>query len=231
MTTSNTTILIRKSVVSGNTPAELANGEIAINSADGHLFYSDPIGNILSISNQNTFGTINANSSLVIASNPTDTLSLIAGDNIRITTDGLNKRITIAASTTGTYTDGTFSGTVLANDLSSNTTVTIGETSVLSTSTFTTSSTSQVTVDSFPISEFRSAKYEVQVTSGSKYHLIELRAVHNGTDVWLAQYGEIQTDGSLGTFDSTIQSGNLQILFTPTNSITTLKIYRNSLVI
>lgn len=231
MSTSNTTILIRKSVVSGNTPVELANGEIAINSADGRLFYSDPIGNILSISNQNTFGTINANSSLVIASNPTDTLSFVAGDNIRITTDGLNKRITIAAATTGSYTDGTFSGTVLADDISSNTTISIGGNSQLEAISYTTNSTSQVTIDSFSISEFRSAKYEVQITSGSKYHLIELRAVHDGSSVWLAQYGEIQTDGSLGNFDSTISSGNLNLLFTPSNAITTLKIYRNALVI
>ena len=86
MSLSNTTILIRKSVVSGNTPTELANGEIALNSADGKLFYSDPVGAILSISNQNTFGTVNANSTLVIASNPTDTISLVAGDNIKIDT-------------------------------------------------------------------------------------------------------------------------------------------------
>ena len=201
MSLSNTTILIRKSVVSGNTPTELANGEIAINSADGRLFYSDPVGAILSISNQNTFGTVNANSTLVIASNPTDTLSLVAGDNIKIEGDGVDKKITISASTTGTY------------------------------SSHTTSSTSQVTIDSFSISTYRSAKYEAQITSGSKYHVIELRTVHDGTDVWLAQYGEIQTSGSLGNFDCTINSGNLQLLFTPTYSITTLKIYRNSLVI
>ena len=201
MSLSNTTILIRKSVVSGNTPVELANGEIAINSADGKLFYADPIGDILSISNQNTFGTINANSTLVIASNPTDTLSLVAGDNIKITGDGVNKSITISANTTGTY------------------------------NSYTTSSTSQVTIDSFSISTYRSAKYEAQITSGSKYHVIELRAVHDNSDVWLAQYGEIQTDGSLGTFDSTINSGNLELLFTPTNAVTTIKIYRNALVI
>ena len=201
MTASNTTILIRKSVVSGNTPVELANGEIAINSADGKLFYADPVGAVLSISNQNTFGTVNANSTLVIASNPTDTLSLVAGDNISIEGDGVNKKITISANTTGIY------------------------------NTFTTSSTSQVTVDSFSISTYRSAKYEAQITSGSKYQVIELRAVHDGTDVWLAQYGEIQTNGSLGNFDCTINSGNLELLFTPTNAITTIKIYRNALVI
>mgnify|MGYP003348506675 CR=1 FL=1 len=86
MTASNTTILIRKSSVSGIIPASLANGEIAINSADGKLFYSDPIGNILYITNQNTFGTVNANSSLIVASNPNDTISITPGSNIRIDT-------------------------------------------------------------------------------------------------------------------------------------------------
>ena len=171
MSLSNTTILIRKSVVSGNTPTELANGEIALNSADGKLFYSDPVGAILSISNQNTFGTVNANSSLIIASNPTDTLSLVAGDNIRINADGVNKSITISATATGSFTDGVFSGDVIAGDLVANTSLTIGGTSHTTAITYTTSSTSQVSVDSFVIADYRSAKYEVQITSGSKYHV------------------------------------------------------------
>jgi hypothetical protein len=231
MTASNTTILIRKSVVSGITPGELANGEIAINSADGKLFYSDPIGNILSISNQNTFGVVNANSSLVVASNPTDTLSFVAGDNIRIDADGLNKKITISAATTGVYTDGTFSGDVVAADLTANNSVNIGVNSKLTTTNYDTNSLSQVVVDNFDTTLYRSAKYEVQMTSGYKYHLIELRVVHDGTSVWLAQYGDIQTDGTLGNFDSSISAGVLQLLFTPTNSATNLKIYRNALVI
>lgn len=231
MTSSNTTILIRKSVVSGNTPVELANGEIAINSADGKLFYADPIGDIVSISNQNTFGTINANSSLIIASNPTDTLSLVAGDNIRIDSDGVNKKITISAATTGSFTDGSFSGDVIAADLTANNSLTIGANSHITATSFTTNSTSPVTVDSFLISQYRSSKYEVQITSSSKYHLIELRAVHDGVNVWLAQYGEIQTDGSLGNFDASISDGELKLTFTPTYAVTSLKIYRNSLVI
>ena len=229
MTTSNTTIRIKKSVVSGNTPVDLANGEIAINSADGKLFYSDPVGDILSISNQNTFGTINANSSLIIASNPTDTLTLVAGDNIKIDSDGVNKKITISATATGTFTEGTFSGSVTAGDLTANSSLTVGG-SYITSNTITTNSLSQISVDGYLISEYRSAKYEVQMTSGPKYHVIELRSVHNGTDVWLAQYGEIITSTSLGSFDSTINNGVLELLFTPTNSNTTIKIYRNALV-
>lgn len=231
MSTSNTTIRIKKSVVSGNTPLELSNGEIAINSADGKLFYADPVGEILHISNQNTFGTVNANSSLIIASNPTDTLSFVAGDNIRIDADGVNKTITISAVTTGSFTDGTFSADVIAANLSANNGVFIGGNSLTVTSSHTTSTTAQIVVDRFDVTKYRSAKYEAQITSGSSYHVIELRAVHNGTDVWLAQYGEIQTTTSLGAFDSAINAGNLELLFTPTNPANTIKIYRNALVI
>ena len=42
----NTTIEIKFSQVSGNTPSSLANGEISINTADGKLFYKAPSGTI-----------------------------------------------------------------------------------------------------------------------------------------------------------------------------------------
>ena len=44
----NTTLQIRHSTVAGNTPSSLANGEIAINSRDGILFYSTPSGVVTS---------------------------------------------------------------------------------------------------------------------------------------------------------------------------------------
>jgi hypothetical protein len=46
---SNTTIQLKFSTISGNTPTQLANGELAINSSDGKLFYSEPDGTINSI--------------------------------------------------------------------------------------------------------------------------------------------------------------------------------------
>ena len=42
----NTTLQIRHSTVAGNTPFSLANGEIAINSRDGVLYYSTPSGTV-----------------------------------------------------------------------------------------------------------------------------------------------------------------------------------------
>lgn len=43
---SNTTIQLKYSTTSGNTPTSLSDGEIAINISDGKLFYSDPTGNV-----------------------------------------------------------------------------------------------------------------------------------------------------------------------------------------
>jgi hypothetical protein len=48
---SNTTIQLKFSTVSGNTPITLSNGELAINTFDGKIFYSDPAGTIKSIEN------------------------------------------------------------------------------------------------------------------------------------------------------------------------------------
>ena len=46
----NTTLQIRHSTVAGNTPFSLANGEIAINSRDGVLYYSTPSGTVTALS-------------------------------------------------------------------------------------------------------------------------------------------------------------------------------------
>ncbi len=97
--------------------------------------------------------------------------------------------------------------------------------------TFVTSSTSQVSVDSFAAASFRSAKYFAQMTSGSAYHVIELNLVHDGSTVYLTQYGENKTGASLGTFDSDIDTGSVRLLCTPTNATTTVKLHRITIAV
>jgi hypothetical protein len=97
------------------------------------------------------------------------------------------------------------------------------------TRTFVTASTSQVAVDNFSSTSYRSAKYYVQMTSGSSYHVIELSLVHNGTTVFLSQYGEIFTGTSLGTFDASITGSTLSLFLTAANSITTVKLIRDTI--
>ena len=92
--------------------------------------------------------------------------------------------------------------------------------------TFTTASTAQVSIDAWPTATYRAAKYFVQITSGSAYHIIELNLVHNGTTVFLAQYGEVLTGSSLGTFDADISGATVRLLFTGVNAVSTIKVLR-----
>lgn len=97
----NTTLQLKKSGQSGNVPSSLSYGELALNYADGKLFYRHANGSIASIStgsSTQSFATINANSSLILATSPSDTLSIIPGNNITITTDTFGKSITISAA-------------------------------------------------------------------------------------------------------------------------------------
>jgi len=108
---------------------------------------------------------------------------------------------------------------------------TLNTSAYLTSTVYTTSSTSQVTIDSFPTTTYRSAKYLVQMTSSTSYHVIELMVIHDGTNPKIAQYGEIFTGSSLGSFDVSISTGNLNLLFTPTNSATTVKLMRTNIVV
>ena len=104
----NTTLQLKKSGVTGNVPSSLEYGELALNYADGKLYYKDANDSISYIStgtSTDSFATINANSSLILATSPTDTLSILPGNNITITADVFGKSITIDSTASGDGTD------------------------------------------------------------------------------------------------------------------------------
>ena len=105
--------------------------------------------------------------------------------------------------------------------------------SALYATSFTTSTTTaNQIIYSVPTATYRSAKLMLQVTSGTAYQVTELLIVHDGTSVFMTQYGDVSTTGSsLGTFDSTITSGSLNLLFTPVNAVTTVKLSSSLIVV
>ena len=115
------------------------------------------------------------------------------------------------------------SGALIGSSLSSNTVVTINTNAVYESTVVTTANAAQFTLDSFSTTTYRSAKYLVQVSSGSAYELLELTLIHDGTTVYLSQYGNIKTGATLSVFDATISTGTLSLLATPNNAVTTFK--------
>jgi hypothetical protein len=96
---------------------------------------------------------------------------------------------------------------------------------------FNTSSTASIAVDTFDINLYRSAKYEIQITSGSYYQVIELRIMHNGLCAFMTQYGEIVSDITLGQFDADVGNGFVNLYFRPTQAINTVKMIRRLITI
>ena len=130
---SNTVIQLKYSATPGNIPSDLANGEIALNYADGRFYYKNTTGQIVSFvatGNLKSFSTVIANGSFITALSNTSTLTINAGNNIGITSDIINDIITISAdlsaannwantklaNATGTFAgDLTTTGTITAN--------------------------------------------------------------------------------------------------------------------
>jgi hypothetical protein len=138
-----------------------------------------------------------------------------------------------SANTKVSKSGDTIAGTLTAEAFVSNTTFSVGGTSyvAVSSNTFTTSSTSQVAIDSFDKTIYRSAKYFVQLTSGTSYHTIEINVMHDGTTTYIAQYGEMFSGSSLGTFDAYISGGFVNLYLTAANNVTVAKLARTAIVI
>lgn len=118
------------------------------------------------------------------------------------------------------------SGQVLTTDGAGNLTFQDLE-SVTST---TTTSTSQTSVNSFSAGSYVSSIYNIQITRGSDVHFTTLNLVHDGTNVYLSEYGTIKTGSSLATFDSDINSGNVRILATPSSATSTTFKFNRTLI-
>ena len=93
----------------------------------------------------------------------------------------------------------------------------------LEAATATTTTTSESNIDTFSASIFRSAQYQIQITQGTSYQVTTLNLLHNGTNVYLSEFGTIKTTSdSLATFDADINSGNVRVRATPSSSSSTI---------
>ena len=99
MAIANTVLIHKKSATPGSTPSSLANGEIALNFADGKLYFKN-LGGATTYFYANGFSTVTANGTSLIPTAPNQTLTFSAGNNISITTNTTTQTINIALSNT-----------------------------------------------------------------------------------------------------------------------------------
>ena len=97
----------------------------------------------------------------------------------------------------------------------------------------TTTATTQVALDNWSITEYRTAKYMLQAvdTDSNEYHISELMVVHNGTSAFATEYGTIHTGTNpLASYDVDVNSNAVRLLATPASTNNTnFKFSRNAL--
>lgn len=163
----------------------------------------------------NTFGTITVSGQdNLVADSVTDTLTVVAGTGVTVTTTAASDTVTfaigqdVATSASPTFAAVNISdGSASANeDLDSTTLTTVTPSSVKSIAT----------------ASFRSAKYVIQATEGTNYMITEILAVHDGSSVSYTEYGTIVVGTAPASFDVDISSGNMRLMATSASSSSTV---------
>lgn len=160
-----------------------------------------------------SFKTINISSSPFVATLTGTTNQITVAGEAGVSSDltiSLPQDIHTAATPT-------FAGVNLANGR------------VRSVSLTTSDTTSNQVLDTISATTFRSVKYQIQVTSSTSYHVTEVVVVHDGADTFVTEYGTITTGASLATFTADVSSGNVRLLTTPANAITTYKVLASAI--
>jgi len=144
-------------------------------------------------------------------------------------TAGTYKSVTV--DTKGRVTGGTNPTTLSSYGISdalnttSNASLPLANGSIGSAIVTTASTTANQVLDANAIATYRSVKYTVQVTSGTSYQVSEVLVIHDGANVNVVEYGNVNigtTQTALATFDGNISGGNLQLLATPAQATSTV---------
>jgi hypothetical protein len=120
-------------------------------------------------------------------------------------------------------------GAIAASNVSFST-ITIPNVGVITGASYTSATTAaDQLVDSFDITQFRTAKYTVQIESGTDYQSSEFLVTHDGSEPFWTRYAEISSAGDLADLRFDINGSNLRLLATPVVAITKFKVIRQTI--
>ena len=95
-------------------------------------------------------------------------------------------------------------------------TVTFGGNAAIVTASGSTTGTSVLTLSSvFAAATYDGGEFLVKIKNGVNLEIIKIALVTNGTDFYITQYADVQSNASLATVDFSITTGNVNILVTP----------------
>lgn len=120
----------------------------------------------------------------------------------------------------------------VSNTASVTTRVNVGSVLTIQSNTvaYTNTTPGQTVVDSYASATYRSSKYLIEVRNATTgYQLSELLLTHDGSTVYITEYGMANTVALFCTFDADISAGSVRLLATPTTNAT-FKIARTTII-
>lgn len=102
-----------------------------------------------------------------------------------------------------------------------------GNSSIFTNTVITATTTDQI-VDSFTTSTWRSAQYNITMTSGTDYHTTQISLIHDGTNAYITEYGTLSTANNLGTFSATVSGSTVRLNVVPTFANTSINMLRTT---
>ena len=81
----------------------------------------------------------------------------------------------------------------------------------------------------FSNSSYRSAYYVISMNAGTDYQTTQVNIIHNDVDVFLTEFGTLQTTANnLGSFSASLVSGNIRFNVATTFTNTQIRMMRTT---
>jgi len=234
------TIKLKRSAVQGKVPVvgDLDLGEIALNTYDGKAYMkkNDGVESIVEIGSGTGGGGATTTSvyNYVTSENfsgdgSTFTFTLADApfdeNHLLVTINGVHQTTnTYSVSNTSLILDAAPANNDLV-EVRQFIGVITGENPAVPTD-FTINTSNSTIVDTFSKTEYRTAKYIIQMSSGGDYHSQEVLLVHDDTDVYMTQYAKVTSNTDLGIVDAEVSGSNVNLLVDPVSANTSVKTVR-----
>jgi hypothetical protein len=218
----NTTNLYANQIYANNTANflgdVLANANLTVNlDLDGNTAnFSTSVGTPL---------LFNGNSNIGIAANGNISFGISGNANVLFLSN-TSANLTGDANISGNLNvSGNFSvASLVANNLTANNSVTIGDTLITYSNVQTTAITANQTIAQIPVNGYVGVQFLVRGhdTIGGKYSIATVQAVTDGSNVDYSVFGSVALNGITGTLAVNINGANIALQVTPTSSNSTV---------
>jgi len=115
--------------------------------------------------------------------------------------------------------------------LSSNSYLSIGNTSSLTAAVYNFSTTSNSVIDQFPIATFRSAEYTIQASNSSAYQVSKMMVLQDGTSAYYTEFADMYSSSQLVNMGASVVGANVVLYGTAGDSSVVVKFTRTTLVL